>query len=125
MNDTENDLLVRAAASARSRKEKRGTDSEGNDTITITETSRELVAVLVRRYGAWLINTCGPLTDDATPDETYDCAGSLVRAKWRARDLATEFGYEPAFRWEQKSRGHWQLTAKYVNEYTIYADHIS
>lgn len=100
-------------------------DDDGYDRTEKTTVTRELCAMLANRNGAWLIIVCGLLTTDSTPGELYDCAGSLAMAKRVARRQAIEFGYEPAFHWEQESWGSWYLTAKHTDVRTYYDQDIT
>ncbi len=90
--------------------------------VTVVGTpERCVVAGVVKRHGAYLIDWQGPATDDLTPDALYDVAGSLTVAKRVAREGAIEMGYRPAWRWQQTSFG-WVLEGTYMDEIEHYED---
>jgi hypothetical protein len=69
----------------------------------------ETVAMVIKRNNAYMVWFTGPLTDDATPDEQIDVAGSLTLAKRLAREGALEFGYVGPFHWSQDVPWRWNL----------------
>ena len=70
-------------------------------------------AYVTKRNGAYLIALMGDLTDDATPEDLFDVASSLVVAKRLAREGAEAFGYT-VVRWTHTSPRAWYLVGTYT-----------
>jgi hypothetical protein len=87
-------------------------------------TARENVASVSKANGAYLVGLHGSATDDCTPDQLYDAASSLARAKQVAVAGARSLGYEGAVRWSQDDDhpSLWWLEMTYVDEWEAYGD---
>lgn len=74
----------------------------------MTEPVGDLLAMIVKRNGAWFIEMCGQYANDMPPNETFDCASALPTAKRIAKDFFRELG-ATHLRWDQPREHAWYL----------------
>lgn len=70
------------------------------------------IGSVTRRNGAYMASMHGMAsqgTEDAGPEELYNCAGSLRVAKAVLVDMARGFGFTGSPRWEQVDARRWDL----------------
>lgn len=83
--------------------------------------SRETVAFITKRHGAYLIAMDGMATEGCTPAELHEAASSLTRAKKVAREMAESFGYTGPWRWND-DEGLLMLEATYTADFIVEDD---
>lgn len=86
--------------------------------------TRYTCAYVCPRNRAYMISWSETATTggNATPDDLFDVASSLVNAKRIARRGAEELGWRGPFRWEISENGNWLLEGLNDDGYDAWVD---